>query len=127
MRGVINERYTVSHTPGPWKTESYRQSPESPFIAVTAEEMTFGYNRDRKERGVVCIVQVGPGRHLDQAESDARLIAAAPDLLAACQFVMTKIKECMAEMEAAGQKPQIKDYEEVAVIQTAIDKATLAR
>lgn len=106
----INERYTVSHTPGPWKTALYRQSPVSPFVAVLADKMTFGYHRDRKERGVVCIVRVGEGRHLDQAESDARVIAAAPDLLAACQ----RAYECCYD----------KNSEDGMALKAAISKAT---
>ena len=113
----------MSHTPGPWRI----------IFGGFESDDGFGIGTDNAAASRVKVTAecwpctIIDQQHRAELSANARLIAAAPDLLAACQFVMTKIKECMAEMEAAGQKPQIKDYEEVAVIQSAIDKATLAR
>lgn len=91
----------MPHTPGPWASHTFRFGSDSPFVAIKATAMTFGYNRDRTEPGVVCLVQTAPGRHLDQSEADAKLIAAAPDLLDALRGVLRVADRATDEFDAA--------------------------
>lgn len=62
------------HTPGPWTIEEYGDD-DAPALVI---------HKDSESR--VCFMAT-PGSHGDPAriEADARLIAAAPDMLAALQ------------------------------------------
>ena len=62
----------MAHTPGPWTIEEYGDD-DSPALVI---------HKDSESR--VCFMAT-PGSHGDPSaiEADARLIAAAPDLLAA--------------------------------------------
>jgi hypothetical protein len=67
----------MSHTPGPWTIEEYGDE-ERPALVI---------HRDSESR--VCFMAT-PGSHGDPAQiaADARLICAAPDLLAALRDVL---------------------------------------
>ena len=71
---------SAKHTPGPWRIEGYTR-----LIGgeVTGHTISHGVNnyRDGPE-GYVCTTN-------GTSEADARLIAAAPDLLEALQYVMS--------------------------------------
>ena len=68
------------HTPGPWFAQDTR--------LVGGQVAVVGPNHDRKagEQGVMVVAHVN-GRSGEQG-ANARLIAAAPDLLAALQLVL---------------------------------------
>jgi hypothetical protein len=84
----------VSHTPGPWFVEhtddDYYMNMTVISTVDSGEEHTGDFHTD----GVVAIVwhQSHPmvmRDSLDMADSNARLIASAPDLLAACELVIS--------------------------------------
>jgi hypothetical protein len=64
----------MSHTPGPWKVADR-------FHVWTADKVGC-------EVAAVCVENLDDDG-LGQADADARLIAAAPDLLAACKLALT--------------------------------------
>ena len=64
----------TNHTPGPWKTDG---SGMSVYSANT-----------RLDFAPIVAAAVGNEKSLAQLRADARLIAAAPDLLEACQRMM---------------------------------------
>ena len=68
----------ADYTPGPWTVEEYGDD-DVPTLVI---------HKDSESR--VCFMAT-PGSRGDPAkiEADARLIAAAPDLLAACKHAMT--------------------------------------
>jgi len=74
-------RKHANHTKGPWSVDSELDPINVPYI--------FGISGITGEPYCVCEVRLGP-----RAESDARLISAAPDLLEACKAL---------QMEAAAR------------------------
>lgn len=62
----------AKHTPGPWKTE-----PRFPFVRIVAD-------------GAPCVAETGGwnDREREEMHANARLIAAAPDLLAAVEEIL---------------------------------------
>lgn len=68
------------HTPGPWTYNLYKPGSKYQNPAVT----------DKAHNGIVMEVW---GQGKECAEANARLIAAAPDLLAACEAALIRIKE----------------------------------
>ncbi|MCA1685807.1 MAG: hypothetical protein LC745_07425 [Planctomycetia bacterium] len=75
----------MSHTPGPWTVEKERtaRSVEWRIVAVTPE--------GRRHRLAVVANHDMPSHGL-AGEDDARLIASAPDLLAACKRLLVLIR-----------------------------------
>lgn len=69
----------TSHTPGPWSLEADRMHFDTLSTVVAGER--------RKSKGIdqQMIVQVGGWAGWKEQEANARLIAAAPDLLAAAK------------------------------------------
>ena len=66
----------VSHTPGPW-------------VAIADKSGTRRYRIQQEPYGVLAYVVVGnPANPRVNTDADASLIAAAPDLLAACEGVI---------------------------------------
>ena len=98
----------MPHTPGPWIAEVVDRSDWIDIVRMNGKSKSLPF--------AAC-------KHFDQ-EANAKLIAAAPDLLAACQFMMRKVEDVRTEMRAAGQVTTNQDEAEVAMIQAAIDKAT---
>lgn len=71
---------TAAHTPGPWVwDESNYDRRERPFIRSTKK-----YHGADKGASVCRVSMVLP---LDECEANARLIAAAPDMLAALREI----------------------------------------
>jgi len=66
----------LEHTPGPWRAYRGRGTATSPHYVTT-------------ESGMIPIAQTG--RYDLASWADARLIAAAPDLLAACNDLLQEI------------------------------------
>ena len=91
---------SARHTPGPWRAET--DQTQHPPVAVWSER--------HKEGSVLreCVAEVLGAADSECTQSDARLIAAAPDLLDACctalSFVRGKNKNLpavMAQLAAA--------------------------
>lgn len=68
------------HTPGPWTVEVDQGS-----VVVWSKFKSQKTGDDGDDRHVVAIPDWGP---MDKREADARLIAAAPDMLAALQMML---------------------------------------
>ena len=72
----------MSHTPGPWRKLN---APESSNDAYWIEP---------DDRGtIVASIQLNSERGYDERTANARLIAAAPELLAACQSLVDYLVE----------------------------------
>ena len=75
----------TKHTPGPWKTVQAKSA-----ISIKAHD------------GLVTIANIGwmlRANYPDTCEANARLIAAAPDLLAACELATHDLQRMMALLE----------------------------
>ena len=70
----------TQHTPGPWAADKYGVITGGEYLCTTIAETP-----------VVAWRSAGQKKQSDQAMSNSRLIAAAPDLLAA-------LKDCYAEL-----------------------------
>lgn len=75
---------TTTHTPGPWFL-----SDEGDFLGIDAEGQNIILNSNY---GEYCGVQ---GESREKAVANARLIVAAPDLLAACKKLADAAAECV--------------------------------
>jgi hypothetical protein len=80
----------VSHTPGPWQVYADTPSIEPNWHIVT--------NASRMR--VLANVHIEPGNEVDAA--NARLIAAAPELLEACQAIFACIESGMLVRSTAN-------------------------
>lgn len=77
------------HTPGPWQVHNgYR---------VYAPAKLVGENRGQYFEVAICGTDYASG-NLAETDANARLIAAAPDLLAACQAGLVKIQRLCQEL-----------------------------
>lgn len=77
-------REEIKHTPGPWSVGETRRYKHSGGVDGTEVAVHYG---PAERRGNCIAFAYGHGRSSD-AEADARLIAAAPDLLAALMMVL---------------------------------------
>jgi hypothetical protein len=88
---------TTKHTPGPWRIKS------DPMHFDTLTTVEGGAIGARKPFGVQMIVQVGGDSDFHEAEANARLIAAAPDLLKALKkarrFVLSSDEPVCTELD----------------------------
>jgi hypothetical protein len=75
---------STQHTPGPWIGAG--PSFGDPFPRYTTSIVT---EREHDDEGIVEICELPFHHRDDENEANARLIAAAPDLLEALQFVMS--------------------------------------
>jgi hypothetical protein len=101
------------HTPGPWQWRRFAKGERAPFLEAPHSGLLLvmdfirrGMNGaqprfatwDGKERGRMGGIMV-PADKLNLAEHpDAKLIAAAPDLLAACVAALTEINRLQAAL-----------------------------
>jgi hypothetical protein len=108
---VTNERTIMPHTPGPWAIEYDRGVPRTIRQQVDSDV------------GVSLIARWDL-THLEEMTANAKLIAAAPDLLAALQLVMSRVEELVKEMEAVHESPTHEAENDFAIIKAAIKKAT---
>jgi hypothetical protein len=90
------------HSPTPWKVELLDAHRRNPVRVVNAHD------------GDVAVVALGDGVTREEAEANARLLAAAPDLLAACRDAL----EALADDDMHTDPPAV-----VALL-AAIAKAT---
>lgn len=122
----------VGHTPGPWKIHT----PDSIVLGPKPANMDFLIEAGPGDWGGFYVVEHNTinrhtMKHVDPM-ADARLIAAAPDLLAACQALadLDLVDEC--ELSKGGSaitiSTVIKDLNELTrvqlILRAAIKKAT---
>jgi len=77
----------MKHTPGPWRLNAGNET----------EIMSARRNVARAHCGAMTGIRV------DEAEANARLIAAAPDLLAACEALLQSVAYAIAAQDAPAQ------------------------
>lgn len=92
----------VGHTPGPWKYEEFEYR-----VQVLKSETKAGDSWPSAGIIASCEKEIGEASYPDQALANARLIAAAPDLLAALKFLWPEFQNtnCVEdEKECDGVK-----------------------
>ena len=107
------ERRVMQHTPGPWVTERDRDPPSRPEIATVAwvADWCVGIPTPGYPGGNYRDAEYGTN------EADARLIAAAPDLLAALQGLLSAVQRSVCEGSGPAQEAAH------AAIHKALDRA----
>ena len=94
---------TTAHTPGPWWV--YNEGSRFPGIEARLNGSVVVYGNDNEIEGV-------KGRTHAEAIANARLIAAAPELLAALEMVLEYAEDCAADR---GERPGCIDHARSAV------------
>lgn len=108
-----------SHTPGPW---IFSHSPAQNRINVTGNERDDG---PQLFRDFVCSVGKVNGGVGEIEEANARLIAAAPDLLAALVETAKQLNEAIEVLDASRMKHRAMPFiPALTQAYAAIDKAT---
>jgi hypothetical protein len=97
----------MSHTPGPWKQDYFTASNGDKVHGVKSNSMS------------IAVAWVH-GRNEDDAEGNARLIAAAPDLLQSLKWALARVEQCAPHQAAEGDAALY----EIAAARSAIVKAT---
>ena len=103
----------VAHTPGPWYAEG-------DMVSTMSGEESLNRIRERKTPFTVrriCLCEPSPYMQLAECEANARLIAAAPDLLAAAKRAVAKYQNSTCIVPACDC--------EACQLMAAIAKATL--
>jgi len=80
----------TKHTPGPWKVEEYNSATLRGAIGIFSADST------------IPIVHSPMGESLAEADANARLIAAAPELLAAAEKASALIKHLIKVCQNNG-------------------------
>lgn len=102
------------HTEGPWAYWSYQRSGR--VFAIETADHRHGI------AGIRSTDTASSGLSMDEHEANARLIAAAPDLLQACKAAVAGLSwESVAKALGHGDRAKL-----VAFIQAAINKAEVA-
>lgn len=100
---LTNDRLVAKHTAGPWRSDP--TYPAGEFVVTSTTAFGPGKNQLRN------VAHVG-------TEEDARLIAAAPGLLAACENIINDLRH----MRDTGVSGRSRD-EQIAELRAAIAKA----
>ncbi len=79
----IDERMAMKHTPGPWKAHPIETNYGLPYTPVAASTL------------IAKVYSTAFGDHA-QSEANARLIAAAPDLLEALEWLVAESRTASA-------------------------------
>lgn len=103
--------FAIEHTPGPWKVESFPEVGKKGSVYVSGAE---GW-----EVSPVCSTWETESRIKNEA--NAQLIAAAPDLLAACRECLSAVDEAYS---ATGHFRVAATSEQRMRLEAAITKAT---
>jgi len=103
---------SAQHTPGPWKAVA------DPFHFATLSTVVGGGHAEKGLQRAM-IVQVGGYAGWQEQEANARLIAAAPDLLAALEALVEGVDRLLGKPE-----PYECDDGALAAARAAILKAT---
>ena len=103
----------MSHTPGPWEIHENGRS----IIAMAPDEVG-GVLTDPERHSIARTY--GPSR---VSRPNAQLIAAAPDLLAACEAALALFQEQVRILCGAGYTASEYDDEVDALLRAAIAKA----
>lgn len=74
----------TKHTPGPWWVGTGTSDQLGPVLAIVRKEESCG--------AAIAVIDTVTGDEVSQ--ENARLIAAAPDLLAACIQAVTELEDC---------------------------------
>lgn len=84
------EKKTAKHTPGPWTDPRIYHNPANgkPERIVIYASIPSGITHES-----VIVHEVRPVHRVDEHLANARLIAAAPGLLAACRLALEAIKD----------------------------------
>jgi hypothetical protein len=90
------ETKTVGHTPGPWTTEPVSDDFEGP-INVVSEYVSSRYGRTSANWIAECDLQ---DDRVAENHANARLIAAAPDMLAFVEYVLEETTNHNADLSA---------------------------
>ena len=94
---------TTQHTPGPWAIETCNEN--GPFLdsfCLSAQVKTWDGNDDER---IVCRFPTGTGQFSDTGRehlANARLIAAAPDLLSALELIAQEYAALMRSQGASA-------------------------
>lgn len=103
------------HTPGPWEVHADNRERDGLWELV-------GYNIESEYGEIVGCEGIDPWK--DNAESNARLIAAAPDLIKAAEFALLNLMRNLHSEEVCGQPFMGDDeHEAIAILRAAIAKA----
>lgn len=108
----------ASHTPGPWIIKEYNNG-------ATGEYGLHGIFREKEDKGHAQhtpIIEKVWGRTLEESDANARLIAAAPDLLAALNNLVYSAWKYDADAEEENGNWSI-SHEAMAEVEAAIAKA----
>jgi hypothetical protein len=93
---TIGEQRLAQHTPGPWVADSFCTQDDAVVRVGTNDGTATYYHRTKTI--CECWVREDEGDddspHILQAEANARLIAAAPDLLALAKQYASECAEC---------------------------------
>lgn len=102
----------MAHTPGPWKV---LMVPSAPIAGIVPAKKPKGVD----PRSVEDICQISLRTDYDN-EANAKLIAASPNLLAACKLALETIQK-LAEQQGMSEKGC---YKAEAALKEAIAEAT---
>jgi hypothetical protein len=109
---------STQHTPAPWKATHPIQDADAARHIWTQTDPATGH------RELVAII---PGAEGDHVSADARLIAAAPDMLAALQLALHALENARIEYDYHGNPMDKCDADVITAVDTlraAIAKAT---
>ena len=83
----------AQHTPGPWKVDEVGRHFDEEYLRLHNRFKLVGKEMDN----IAYIPEIHP-----EAEANARLIAAAPDLLSACEFTLARLRDMTTEDFSKG-------------------------
>ncbi len=103
----------MKHTPGPWEASGYCTLDNAYHVGTIGPKGCTGIHLDAKHSIKELIADIWAAPQSIQSKANARLIAAAPDLLAACKVTQTFLAQWRA----------LADIPSLGTLQAAIAKA----